>query len=66
MTSVNNSIDEIDRSMSKLIAVLKSSPSGVSQEIIGTLIPLFRSAIPSSSRAVPNQLAPAASAALPT
>jgi len=64
--SFKSSIDERERSISRFIAVLKSSPIGVSHEIIGFLIPLFLSAIPSSRRAVPNQSAPAFSAAFAT
>ena len=48
------------------MAVLKSSPCGVSQAIIGLLIPPFRNEMASSSNAVPNQSAPADSAAFAT
>ena len=59
-------MEETERSISRLIAVLKSSPIGVSQEIIGFVIPPFLSAIPSSRSAVPSQSAPAFSAAFAT
>ena len=66
ITSSSNSSDEIDRSILFLMAVFRSSPSGVSQQIKGALTPAARSAIPSSNSAVPNQSAPAATAALAT
>ena len=49
-----------------MIAVLKSSPGGVSQARIGLVIPPLRSVIASSSNAVPSQSAPAAWAAVAT
>ena len=56
--SSNTSGDEIDKSMFNSSADLKSSPSGVSQAIIGALIPLFLNSIASSNNAVPSQSAP--------
>ena len=64
--SSSNSSEETERSMSCLIANLNSSPSGVSQQINGALTPAARNAKPSSSNAVPNQSAPAATAAFAT
>ena len=66
ITSFSRSIEGIPKSISKSIALLKSSPRGVNQLIIGFNIPDLRRLIASSSKAVPNQSAPASSKALET
>ncbi|CAB4610755.1 unannotated protein [freshwater metagenome] len=64
--SSSNSIEDTDKSILFLIAVFRSSPSGVNQLINGAVTPAALSAIPSSNKAVPSQCAPAATAALAT